>query len=371
MMGALVLAAVLQVPVAVRILERSQLTALQLNAATLSCDGQLLVRAPQVPFELRVKTESISVGDRACLKIEAVGPFQVRAGELVREYFGNLDVSVEKGSLRLINRVELEEYLAGVLAGEADTLSDESLGAQAVVSRTFAFASRPRHRDSDFCDLTHCQLYRGREGVSARLNNVLKKTTGQVLLRGGVALKPTYFHQACGGHTSSAEAVFGDDFGIGVGDQGQTGALCAGAKDFEWHFETEKIALQKALGLSEKQSTISVLQRDSGGRILALSVFGTRFSGSQFLSAMGRAFGFQSLRSARFEVSQVEDEIRFQGKGLGHGVGLCQFGAEALAQQGASTVAILLHYFPDFSITKQELPTLHHKRLQHSWPLRF
>ena len=89
------------------------------------------------------------------------------------------------------------------------------------------------------------------------------------------------------------------------------------------------------------------LRRDSGGRILDVRSFGKRFTGQEFLSKVGRAFGWRAVRSLKFTTSETDTTLRIDGAGTGHGVGLCQLGARALSEKGVDAKGILLRYFPE------------------------
>jgi stage II sporulation protein D len=340
-----------QSPLTVRIWEQQRPTQIHLESTSIFCDKKLLTSS----VDISIKSQKLVVDGNACERIATTDSFELSRGELHRKYNGTLEVSVEKGLLKLINTIEVEQYLPGVLAQESADFSGFAMQAQAIVSRTFALGSVKRHAEYDLCDLTHCQLYKGIGEPAIGVQSAVKKTAGQVLLRGGVALKPTYFHAACGGHTSSGEDVFGEVGGLGVNDRNAKGAWCDGAKDVSWSFEVERVSLSDALKIPlSDASAIQTLQRDVGGRILQLAVFGKRMSGNQFVSKMGKAFGFQSIRSAHFSVSEVAESIRFSGEGLGHGVGFCQAGAQEMSLKGKSVAQILKHYFPDSKVVFME-----------------
>ncbi len=339
-------------PIEVRVLERDRLTDVVLEAGSFSCDGKKLsVRSLAVsPHDRRLKA-----ADQACDVLTAEGDIRVTAGELKRRYASKLQVSNEAEVLRFINRVDVEDYLPSVVEAEAGGSPPAALEAQAIVSRTFALASRGRHTQAghDLCDLAHCQLFPGREVESAAVRLAVKKTAGQVLLVGGVVLKPAFFHSACGGGTSKALDVFGEEgAGAAIRDTGPDGPWCKDADGFAWEWSVERLALATALNANPNSdlSSFEVLRRDGSGRVLQLKSFGTRYTGPQFASRIGRSFGWRALRSLRVTMEQVEGLIRFKGQGLGHGVGLCQQGSKAMAAKGLDSKTILSRYFPDCQI---------------------
>jgi stage II sporulation protein D len=171
-----------------------------------------------------------------------------------------------------------------------------------------------------------------------------------VLLVGGVALRPAFFHASCGGHTSTAADVFGEAAaGSAVSDVEGGAPRCIGP-DFEWTLDTEREVLAKALGVRAAGTAVEPLRRDAAGRVVELRAFGTRFSGNEFHARLGRALGWQALRSMKFSAQETDTTVRFRGTGLGHGAGLCQRGAQALAKQGVAAKGILQRYFPESQV---------------------
>jgi stage II sporulation protein D len=200
----------------------------------------------------------------------------------------------------------------------------------------------------DLCDLAHCQVYRGKADENKETKAAVLQTKNLVLLVGGVGLKPAFFHSACGGGTSRAVDVFGEDgAGASISDVGKTGPACKDAPDFKWSLEADRAQLAQALGTKSEGSAFEPLKRDATGRVMEVRAFGQRFKGTDFQSRLGRAFGYHVFRSMKVTASEVEGVVRFEGAGLGHGVGLCQHGARAMAEAGADQSAILKKYFPD------------------------
>ncbi|MBE2252794.1 MAG: SpoIID/LytB domain-containing protein [Myxococcus sp.] len=342
-------------PLQVRVLEREKPQALTLTAERLECDAAPLPS----PAELTVGADGIAVKGRAagrCATVSSPGPSTVTVGELTRRYPGTLAVSVEGGLLRLINTVDVEAYLPSVVQAELSGGAPAALEAQAIVSRTFALTGRNRHARAGhhLCDLTHCQWYRGAEADAAAVAAV-KKTQGQVLMVGGIALKPAFFHSSCGGHTSTASDIFHEaGAGPAIKDTTKEGSACRAAPDFEWSWQADRVELAKALGAKPEGDAFVPLSRDKGGRVLEVSAFGKRMDGGEFSSRIGRAFGWQALRSLKVTAEEVENTVTFKGTGLGHGVGLCQHGAMALAAKGWDAKRLLQRYFPDCQVRQVE-----------------
>ncbi len=332
--------------VRVRVLERERLTQATARAAQLSCEGALLPS----PQRTRVDGARLVVGEKVCTELTLSGSPELSTDERTFRYPGVLRLTAARGALVVINSVDVEAYVARVLGAELAAGPPAALEAQAVVARTFALAARDRHADHALCDLTHCQRYSGDVEPSQAVQRATEATRGLVLRRGGVALVPTYFHAACGGHTSDEAWVFpgrtAEPTGQAVPDLLRGKPACAAAPDFQWTWSTSRLDLARAVGRKDTGAAFEPLQRDEAGRVVQLRTFGLRLSGADFASLVGRAFGWQALRSLRVSTTEVEGELRFEGRGLGHGVGLCQAGAVARAEAGADRAALLRHYFP-------------------------
>jgi stage II sporulation protein D len=316
------------------------------HADRIACDGRPLeVRGAS----LEIDAGLLDLGDGLrCREVQIPEcGFGVSVGGAVRHFRGRLRARVQDAEIALFDEVPLEDYLRGVVGSEIRG-SPEALKAQAVVSRTWAIAARGRHREAgyDVCDLTHCQLYRGRDEEAADVDRAVQSTRGQVLRFGG-ELFATSFHSTCGGATSSPKDVFGEEAPLkGVSDVEGREALCAASPHSRWTWKTTRAQLARALGIPALGPAFEVLTRDRGGRALKIRTFGVPLTGEEFHSRVGRALGFQLIKSLIVEAEESGEEVRFKGRGLGHGVGMCQWGARELEKRGADYPKILEHYFP-------------------------
>lgn len=321
-------------PLEVRVLERERPTTLTLSATALSCDGATLPS----PQQLVLRGGAVQAGAKSCTVVSATGEVTVRLAKLSRQFPGEVRVTAQGATLRLLNVVDVEDYLPSVIEAEADGFPAAALQAQAVVSRTFALTAK-RHRDFGLCDLAHCQVYRGVTANEAA-RDAVKKTTGQFLHTAEGAPLPAYFHASCGGHTSTPRDVFGEaSVGTGVAD-----SSCAA---HTWSFSAPRAKWAAAFNVPARGAALEVVRRDAGGRALEVRVFGKKLTGDSFLSLAGRAFGWRAVRSARFTATESRGAVSLSGSGTGHGVGFCQLGAKDLANRGANARDILQHYFPE------------------------
>jgi len=252
--------------------------------------------------------------------------------------------------------VSLEDYVLGVLSMEASTEDElEALKAQAVVSRTFALKNLGRHSSEgyDLCSNTHCQQY-SNDGSRVRdqMRRAVEETRGELLSERGRPID-AYFHAACGGATSSIESLWGvpaPSYLRGVRDD-----YCAAMPGREWEDEIPAARLLKALSsdprsdVGRRLDEVVVSKRDASGRAELITIEGERrkqVRGWEFKMIVGRALGWNVLKSSRFEATRRGSGFFFRGSGFGHGLGLCQQGAHVMARRGIGYRQILEHYFP-------------------------
>jgi len=267
-----------------------------------------------------------------------------------------LVIRVRQGSATL--ELPLERYVAAVLAGESAVFrSDEAMKAMAVGVRTFAIRNRGRHAAEgfDFCSSTHCQRV-DLDAVTPRLESVAAATQGELLWFGG-KLAMAYYTADCGGHTEDAGSLWagsGAPYLKGVEDE-----WCTRAGALAWQWSADPLAVAGALRRAQLHAPpaverIDVAQRTSSGRARILILNGggesVRISASTFRFAMGRELGWNTVRSERYDVLAANGHLLFQGSGAGHGVGLCQRGADEMGVAGRSYRDILSYYFPGTAV---------------------
>jgi stage II sporulation protein D len=268
--------------------------------------------------------------------------------------------------------VPLEEYvLATVLAEFAPphgdlTRVDRMIEVQSIINRTYALAHRGRHAAAGFdvCASTHCQLYRSVPAAAAPWMGVgaeaVRQTAGIVLWFDTGPARVVY-HADCGGHTSGAAEVWGGaapSYLSALADEGAAASVHA-----RWAFRVERDALRRALNADRRTAvggwfdTVHVLERDTAGRAVLVLLQGERqplVRGGELRDVLVRTFGARSVRSTLFEITRDGDAFVFQGRGFGHGVGLCQAGAFARIKAGASPEEVLSRYFPGTKLIRLE-----------------
>lgn len=292
----------------------------------------------------------------ASRELRMSGIFQMipQNGPPVRADFP-VEISASAGRLQITATMPMDEYIAGVLAGETGNFkSDEALKAMAVAARTYAmhFGSRHAMEGFDYCDTTHCQDLLV-AGITDRLRNIVRSTAGEVLWYDG---KPaaTYYHANCGGTTEDGRYMLANDEAAAPYLVQHSDAYCVRNGSTQWHSEVTKRELQRALNddgiiISGTLRSLSIVQRTPSGRVETLRVVGASaitVPGVAFRSAVGRHVGWDRLKSNWYDVSVSGDRVSFTGRGLGHGVGLCQIGAEVMGEEGKSYREILAYYYP-------------------------
>jgi stage II sporulation protein D len=264
-----------------------------------------------------------------------------------------LRIGVARPGGYVVRTMPLEEYVAGVLAGEAARNSSPSaLEALAITVRTFALANLSRHRADgfDLCDLTHCQVLRKSTPATEA---AATGTAGRVLLyRGAVA--SVFYTASCGGRTEQPSHVWpgaSDPEYLPLRDDD----ACEGMPVWADELSTTDLmrSLEAAGFRGDTLRDLSVLSRNESGRVARLRLDGPspgQISGQDLRVAVGRTLGWQHIKSTTFDVQRTAAGYLFSGRGSGHGVGLCVIGSARLGALGQSAPAILARYFPGATI---------------------
>lgn len=291
---------------------------------------------------------------------------------------GTIRVQVREGTALVIREVALEEYVGTTALSEVHPdnndggVAERMFELQAVIARSYAVTNRGRHATEgfDLCSTTHCQLYEPARLRTSRWAAVARdgarRTSGEVLWFAGAPAR-VLFHADCGGHTSSATAVWGGLAPAYLSGATDEGPACNAHN--AWTFEIRAAAIRTALNADPRTAVgarldrIEVAGRDSAGRAEKILLRGSRtfvIRGEVFREVVTRALGARSLRSTLFtvkrssaasaEATAPKDVFVFAGTGFGHGVGLCQAGALARLKAGASPEEVLEHYFPGTSL---------------------
>src|SRR6266516_2046005 len=275
--------------------------------------------------------------------------------------------------------LSLDDYELGVVATEGRMETEpEALKALAVAVRSYALKNQGRHEREgfDFCSTTHCQRFQlGRpnpgEDISYALPDgratapidgqhypiqviaAVSATEGEVLLDDGGHIADSYFSASCGGATANLGTLWGGKtpaYLRGVHDE-----YCAAMPHSTWTDVIERGKLLDALrsdtrtAIGARLDNITVTRRDQTGRAEQILLEGEQrkvVRGWDFKIIVGRALGWNKIKSSRFAITRMGNDFVFRGSGFGHGLGLCQEGAHVMAQRGRNYRQILEHYFP-------------------------
>jgi stage II sporulation protein D len=260
-------------------------------------------------------------------------------------------ITAHEGVLVIVVTLPVENYVERVVASESGPGdSPESLKALAIVVRSFALHEAHGHADYDLCDSTHCQLlhWSGNGDRRAAAHAATLATAGETLwFRGQRAL--AYFGKDCGGRTASPDEIWPHAKPLPYLPS-QPDRFCTTSGAREWASQITRADLTAALaahGLARPGwQNLAVARRGPSGRAVALQLDGVEISAEEFQLAVGESLGWNRIPSTWFEVSRQGDRFAFHGRGWGHGVGLCQKGAAAMAAQGHTMREILAQYFP-------------------------
>jgi hypothetical protein len=238
-------------------------------------------------------------------------------GQITRAYRGTLVVKSSRGEVVPIITMDLETASASAVAAESNSdTPPEALKTQAVVARSYFLAGGGRHRDFDFCDLTHCQFLREPPAQDSPASVATRDTRGLVLIFEEMQFA-AMFSRSCGGHTRTPA-----DVGLPGSGYPYFSVLCnfCYQSPYRW---TRRLSLQDA----------ALLGKGESGRL-----------------AVDRRLGWNAVPSNNFTSRQEGEQVILEGAGQGHGIGLCQRGAKAMAEEGSSFRKILNHYFPNTTL---------------------
>jgi stage II sporulation protein D len=202
----------------------------------------------------------------------------------------------------------------------AENTSDtplEALKAQAIATRSYFIASRGRHLDFDFCDTTHCQFLQAPPAPESAPARAAEETRNLVLAYNAEPIAAMYT-RSCSGRTHTPA-----DLKLPSANYPYYSVECPHCRTHPTHWASEVSA----------QDAASLQPLDETERLIAV-----------------RHLGWSTIPSDDFTVKKKDDKVMIEGTGQGHGIGLCQAGAKAMAEEGASFREILIHYYPNTTI---------------------
>src|SRR6185312_367933 len=321
------------------------------NAWTAKCErcahvpltGDVRVSAPAELFAGgRLRVRDVASGEER----RAAGLWHLRA----RDAASGFDVVLTLPSERYVEAVVSAE------SGAADPA--ESLRAMAVLARTYAlngahYKPGAGHLPAELCDSTQCQALR-LGNVSSAVSEAVWATAGETLWFGQRRAE-VFYSQDCGGMTESASAVWPTLRGASY-LSAHADPYCVRRDPARWHAEVPlselaRIARSEGWKLPQQIVAVRVSERSQSKRALRVVFRGAdgtqdAVAASALRFGIGRALGWNRVRSDGYDVLLRGDALVFDGRGFGHGVGPCQAGAEEMAREGRSAREILAFYFP-------------------------
>lgn len=279
-------------------------------------------------------------------------------------YRGNIIISPYAKGNNIINELKLEDYLKGILPKETSASWNlETLKAQAVISRTYALKNIGRHykQGFDVCSQVHCQVYGGASCESKNTNKAVVKTSGEVVLYND-KLAQTFFHSSCGGHTEDPKYVWQWKTETPIYLKGMKDDYCKDNPHQNWTVSLSESAIREKLVKAGYKT----------GKIKNISTSGTTTAKAAKEIIIKHSKGTLKLNSYTFRCAVSADKIKstlitgierknnsfiFKGKGWGHKIGLCQWGAKAMGDKGSSYKEILAFYYPKTTIGKIKYAT--------------
>jgi stage II sporulation protein D len=289
----------------------------------------------------------------------------------VTEAAEDMTVSLLRTKTGVVEALDLETYVIGVVAAEMPVnFEGEALKAQAVIARTYALRKMADNswvtdpEKGDLCDdSAQCQAYYDTETLKSswgnefdekfqKISTAVTATKGMILMYDGEIAR-TFYCSTCGGQTASAKEVWGTDYPY------LQSVVCKWDKDAPRYEETVEVALSDlpwllgdgaspciAVAAGEKVTEVPITVGETeSGRIQSVTYAGLTFSATSFRTALG-------LNSTHFNFDTDGDMLEIETTGYGHGVGLCQYGANGMAAEGYHYEEILSYYYEGTELTK-------------------
>lgn len=280
----------------------------------------------------------------------------IRNDAITFNFSSNSVIRVYREDLDRIDRVPIEEYVVGVLAGEMPVDFElEALKAQAVAARSYVMKQVEKNAENDYdvVDTVMNQVYLDKEHLTAvwkesytdninKIKLAVLSTKGEYISYDGKVAEAMFFSTSPG-FTENSEEVFSSKVPY------------LRSVESKWDEASPAYVTNKTFTLDEfynllnidfsKDLKVELVETTSTGRIKSIKINGILFSGSEICNKL-------SLRSTYFEIIREDAKIIVKNKGYGHGVGMSQYGAQGMAKEGYNYKEILNHYYTGIEIKK-------------------
>ncbi|MCC6138077.1 MAG: SpoIID/LytB domain-containing protein [Bdellovibrionaceae bacterium] len=282
-----------------------------------------------------------------------------------------LTLLASRQGIMMVGNMAMNRYLSGVVPHEMpQSWPLEALKAQAVASRTYAlwkmgnstyvhYDLKPSVADQVF----RLERYGAPGNYHPNVDRALAQTEGAFLLNKKARLVKAYFHSDCGGDTDSADGVWGDE---NISTASVRDVACAQRKSLwqsAWTVESLKQKIMATYFLPSDLELVDVIVRNQlkSQRVESVDLLFTKGIFKRMRGEdLRRVLGYDKIKSTMFGVQKQGTSFVFAGRGNGHGVGMCQWGARSMAASGKSFKNILAHYYPGvkLSIPKDTAPAV-------------
>lgn len=266
--------------------------------------------------------------------------------KIKRNYRGSISFRVNNGKLDIINNVQLDDYLRGVLPKEmSPEFPMESLKAQALCSRSFAINNFNKYikKGYNLDDTTNSQVYYGKDVEEKSTDKAVETTLGEVIKYDG-KIAETIFCASSGGYTVSSSDAWG----------GNTVPYLISKEDpystHPWEYTLKDSDLKK-LNLSDVFG-VNLDSMNTSNRVNNISFSTSKGDITMKAKDFRQKIGNTRIKSTLFEIECDNNKILVKGKGYGHGVGMSQYGAVEMAKKGNNYKDIIGFYFPGTNIEK-------------------
>lgn len=267
----------------------------------------------------------------------------------IRTYQDNLSLNVSEGYIRIINDVSLDNYIAGVTEAEAGSKSSQEFyKVQAILARTFALAHINKHVTEGYslCDQVHCQAYFGKPR-DLNISRAVEITKGKVVVDENLNLIIAAFHSNSGGQTANSEDVWGS----------KTTYL----KSIEDTFSTKMpnahwqrrmltddwltyLKIKHNFPVDQQEAKEAALNFKQDMRKIYLECNSAKVPLKNIRADL-------QLKSTFFSIQRISrDSVLFEGRGYGHGLGMCQEGAMRMVRMGYSYTEVLNFYYQNIQL---------------------
>jgi stage II sporulation protein D len=269
-----------------------------------------------------------------------------------RYYRGNLEIEFKsRTGLQIINSVGLEDYVTSVIGSEMNFREMDALKSQAVVSRTYSLWSIHKSAWPGFHlkDHEQNQVYKGELISRPDYAEAAKATAGEILMWSNKLILSAY-SSTCGGITGDNTEVW-DGTDLPYLNPVNDRQMCSLSPHYKWENVLSKEDFFNFIKARYAFTPVDFeIQTHPSGRVKTISFYDRfnkdlTFGGNEFRLIINRHFESMTLKSTLFTLNQTDADIHFSGNGLGHGVGMCQWGAKGFANAGWNYSDILSFYF--------------------------